>query len=133
MSQYLEHPEAGIDLSILDRISETEVAAWMVARVHKLRLGGFEVGSMELDCWVRDYRSGRTYDTSFKAHGGGQFAYAPNIRAMLKELRQKQADDPAGKAMERRSKARRLLKEAERLEEIAREISKDVEMEGGEG
>jgi len=123
MSEYKKHPIESVDLSILDRISEDEITAWMAARLHKLRVDGVEIYTLDLDCWHRSsYGNVQYYDTRFGGHGGGQCDGQPTVKELVRKLRTKQLNDPAGKAMEKRAKARRLIKEAERLEVIAQSI-----------
>lgn len=122
MSEYQEHSLETVDLTILERISEDDVTAWLVARLHQLRESGVEMSSMDLECWFRNFHGKSSYVTRFGGHGANQCAGQPTVKEMVKELRKKQLDDPAGKAREKRDKARRLIKEAERLEVIAKSI-----------
>lgn len=123
MSEYKKHLIEEIDLTILDRITEAEVAAWMAARMVQIREAGCPIESMDCEVWHRRYYSKEEYyDTKFGGHALGKCAGDQTSAAMVTELREKCANNPRERAREKRDEARRAMAAAEKLEAMADSI-----------
>lgn len=119
MSEYQNHSIEAIDITILERISEEEIAAWMAAKAHTLQSPGLPLESLDIDLWHREGYSKSGYDTGFKIYAGGKHGRGATIAEAVREVREKLADNPASRAAEKRRQARAAIKEAEKLEKLA--------------
>jgi len=120
MSEYIKHEISGLDMTILDRITEAEITEWMCARMHAAREAGTPIGSMDCEVWHRDYRRPEAYyDTKFGGHAVGKCASGQTSAEMIAELKEKVANNPRERAREKRDEARRAMAEAEKLEALA--------------
>lgn len=109
-----------LDETILERISEQDAQMWMAVRLKKLKESIPCASSLELQADFRHYGSGDYYDTDFSGHALNVCALThQNVSSVEKELREKLLDNPAEKAEEKRRKARIMIQEAEKLEELA--------------
>lgn len=115
MSNYLKIPT--VDMTILDRISDADATMWIAARLAKLREKMPQCSNIQLQADFRNYRPESYYDASWAGHALDKCALSHNsVESMRQELHQELHNNPKARASEARSKAQRLLKEAEELE-----------------
>ena len=106
-------------MSILDRITEDEIAAWMVAKAQSLQSQSLPLECLDSDLWHRRDHKGSYYDVGFKIYAGGKHGHGATIAEAAREVREILADNPLSRAAEKRREARAALKEAEKLETLA--------------
>lgn len=125
MSEHRKTEVKDIDLTILERISEADVVAWMVAKMHHLRgTSDPTFYHLDLDCWRRDYYRETSYDTSFGVSlAGGRGFTHPTVESALVAARLEQANQPLERAKKKRAKARDLNEEAATLEQLAVKVA----------
>ena len=122
MSEYKKHSISEIETSILDRITEDEIVAWMIARMHNLKTESFPISNLELEVWHRNYRGDEHYDSRFSFYVAGEHGYGQTIAIGVREVREKIAGNPQSKAAEKRREAAAATREAEKLEALARTL-----------
>ncbi len=109
-------PQLGIDMTILDRISEADVEQWMTARLLRLRAEGRLHRYMTLSVWYWECDTPPQYETSWTVFGCGKHGSGPTIEfadaAVTNHLLHKARID-ANKA---RREAARLLEQADALD-----------------
>ena len=115
MSTYLKIET--VDMTILERISEADVTMWMACALAKLRETMPQCSNLQLQSDFRHYGGEHYYDACWAGHALDKCAIThPSIESMHQELHQELHKNPKARALEARSKAQRLLKEAEELE-----------------
>lgn len=111
MSQYVKTP---FDPSILSRVSESDVMAWMAARLAQIR-SELPVHTMQLEVWYRNYES-EYYDTAWTMHTDGECVLSfPSTSSAMEEVRNLLDMNPIAKAEEKRRNAKRLMDEADAI------------------
>ncbi len=106
--------------SILERISEQDVQNWLAAKLHQLHAEFSPLVTLEISARHCEYATEKYYDLSVTAHGGGKCATSkPNICTAVEELRNELLSRPSEEAREKRVRAKRLLREAKELENLA--------------
>lgn len=118
MNSYLKIPT--VDMTVLDRISETEVAMWIAARLAKLRGTTPQCNNLQLEADFRQYRDEEYHDVNWSGHALDKCALThTTVESMHAELRQELLGNPKARAIEAKRKAAALMKEAEQLEALA--------------
>lgn len=107
-------------LEILDRITEVDVALWMAAKLHSIRLATkLPIYHIVLNAWRREYKD-QPYDMDWSMHAPDVCVINHGkIESAVAEIREIILGDPKGKAAEKRRQAAALLQEAAQLESIA--------------
>jgi len=116
------HEIAEIDASILERISEDEVAAWLVAKTNSLMSPELPVECIESEVWHRKTYREEYYDHGYKVYAAGKHGYGGTVAEAAADAREKIADNPRSRAAEKRREAQTALKEAEKLEALANSL-----------
>lgn len=112
-----------MNTNILERISETEIIEWMIARFNQMKADGLP-GLHYLDISIHTNGTIRPEPyQSIGAQGSGEcvISHATTVEAHA-ELRKLVLGDPASKAREKKRQAKELLEEAESLEAIAKTL-----------
>lgn len=113
-------PVEAVDLSILDRITQSDIEAWMLAKLKSLRLQTkLPACTLQLTASLADWSRPPYFYPSWNMHAASACAYDERLEKVVEKVTQELLGDPAGKARDKRDKARRLLKEAEKLEKLA--------------
>ena len=112
------------DPKILDRITETEVAEWMAAKLCQLN-EIVPVHVMDVNVWKRKYggREPEEYcDVQWNMHAPGAISNGPMISGVISEIKKILSRDPRKQASEKRWQAASLIQEAETLEATAKKL-----------
>lgn len=132
-SEYVEVEPQDVDLLILDRITEDDVAKWLIARLCKMRAGGVPVSHIDLQVWYRNYGTSfaspvnEHFDYTFNGHALDSCVLTMGSTARVEEeLRNLVNGDAQGRANRKRLEAKRLLAEAEELEKLNAEAAAAV-------
>jgi hypothetical protein len=124
-SEYVEVEPQSVDLSILERFTEADVARWMIARMCKMRASGVPVSTIDLRAHYRSYgtslasSNNEHYDYVFNGHALDVCVLTVGSTDRLEaELRNLVSGDTRGRAEKKRLEAKRLLEEAAELEKV---------------
>lgn len=108
-----------IDPSILDRVSEEDVTAWVAAKLQSLKPA---IPASCLSVTMHDFSSirGERFSLSWSLHAADKCSgTSPDVATAFRTVRQELLNRPKERAADIRAKANSLLKEAAQLEELS--------------
>lgn len=87
MDLYFKLHEA-VDLDVLSRITEAEVEAWLLAKLHRMRESNPDIHYLTVAANARPWVHGTTVDTTqWTVHNEQSCNFAPDLQSALAGLR----------------------------------------------